>query len=174
MAVWSAAGRSASGKFWYDTGRRNRSTERVPTEVKRASVVAGNGPPWVIACVTSTPVGQPFDTNRPAKRSSVGSRVRAAAVVALTVMERDGQLALQSLGRVDQLADVAVPHDHRRRTEHLDLQRLRVGRPAIAVGLEQHGAGRVGSAAGRAARERTDVVASGELLDRTPERRGDR
>ena len=29
----------------------------VPTEVERASEVAGNGPPWTMACATSTPVG---------------------------------------------------------------------------------------------------------------------
>ncbi len=30
---------------------------RVPTEVPRASEVAGYGPPWTIASQTSTPVG---------------------------------------------------------------------------------------------------------------------
>ena len=36
-----------------------------PTEVKRLSVVAGNGPPCCMLRQTSTPVGTPFNINRP-------------------------------------------------------------------------------------------------------------
>ena len=44
-----------------------------------ASDVAGKGPPWTIASQTSTPVGQPLTSTRPALRSRVGRRRRAAS-----------------------------------------------------------------------------------------------
>lgn len=46
----------------------------VPTDVLRLSVVAGNGPPWTIACVTSTPVGKPLIINLPTFCSSNSSK----------------------------------------------------------------------------------------------------
>ena len=51
-----------------------------PTEVCAAWVVAGKGPPWCMARLTATPVGQPFQTSRPARsRSSRTSGSTAAA-----------------------------------------------------------------------------------------------
>src|SRR5690606_41078157 len=73
LPFFSAWGSRASGKSWKHTGRRKRRIAGLPTEVVRASEVAGNGPPCTIASHTSTPVGQPLTRMRPALRSRVGS-----------------------------------------------------------------------------------------------------
>ena len=48
LLFFRASGSSASGKFWKHTGRRKRSMARAPTEVPRASDVAGYGPPMAL------------------------------------------------------------------------------------------------------------------------------
>lgn len=40
-----ASGSNAAGRFWKATGRRKRWIAKVPTDVVRPSLVAGNGPP---------------------------------------------------------------------------------------------------------------------------------
>lgn len=61
----SSSGRNSSGQFWKETGRTNRFTASGPTEVKRESVVDGNGPPCCMAYTTSTPVGIPLNSSLP-------------------------------------------------------------------------------------------------------------
>ena len=48
-----------------------------PTEVNIAFEVDGNGPPCTIACATSTPVGKPLNSTRPALRSTIGNSFAA-------------------------------------------------------------------------------------------------
>lgn len=73
-----AAGSHASGNAWEQTGRTKRSIVSAPTEVVRASPVAGKGPPWTTVRQTSTPAGQPLTRTRPALRSSRGKSFAAS------------------------------------------------------------------------------------------------
>jgi hypothetical protein len=91
------------GRFWKHTGRRKRADRQRADRVVRLSLVAGNGPPWTIAGLTSTPVGQPLASTRPARCASSGisgaARPRRPGRV-----ERGGQLALE---RCDHPRDLA-------------------------------------------------------------------
>src|SRR6201993_1900608 len=73
----SSAGSRAGGTVWKVTGRSQRSMAVPPTDVV-GDVVAGYGPPWVMAGATATPVGQPPKTTRPAKRDRRGGPGAAA------------------------------------------------------------------------------------------------
>jgi len=54
--------------------RTQRVRARVPTEVLRPpSLVAGYGPLWTIAELTSSPVGKPFSITRPALFAKISS-----------------------------------------------------------------------------------------------------
>src|SRR5690606_39162935 len=75
----TASGSSPAGMLWKHTGRRKRMIASVPTEVVRLSLVAGNGPPWTIAGLTSTPVGQPLASTRPARPAITGTSFAASA-----------------------------------------------------------------------------------------------
>ena len=57
---FKASGSNDSGQFWKATGLENRKMAPVPTDVKRWSVDAGNGPPCCMEAHTSTPVGTPL------------------------------------------------------------------------------------------------------------------
>lgn len=67
LPVFNSSGNNSSFQFCQQTGRTNRFMEDVPTDVKRLSDVAGNGPPCIIAFPTSTPVGGLFKMTLPAR-----------------------------------------------------------------------------------------------------------
>src|SRR5271165_6742129 len=71
LPVFSSSGSKSSLQFCQQTGLTKRLIEDVPTEVKRLSDVAGNGPPCIIALPTSTPVGGPFNITLPAMFASL-------------------------------------------------------------------------------------------------------
>src|SRR5690606_33349523 len=78
----NAGGSSRAGVSWKTTGRWKRRIAVTPTEVWAEFVVAGHGPPWCIAQVTATPVGQPPTITRPAlavSRSITGPTSSASA-----------------------------------------------------------------------------------------------
>src|ERR1700754_318077 len=65
LLFFSASGSRASDQLWKARGLTQRLIPSAPTEVKRLSVEAGNGPPCCMDKATRTPVGTAFRISRP-------------------------------------------------------------------------------------------------------------
>ncbi len=128
-----------------------------PTEVV-GLVVAGYGPPWVMAGATATPVGQPPKMTRPAKRDSRASQAAASGLAGLGVQGR-GEVAAQAGQHGFRVGRVAVADEHGDRAEALLEQ---VAAEVGGVDLEESGAdGLRRVVGGRGGRRRQGADAGG-------------